>query len=57
LGGELRQNASASVIESIKKMGQPTEIDKKPATVLPVRVEDSVIYLGVIPLGVVPPLF
>jgi len=57
LGGVVRQNASASVIESIKKMGQPTEIDKKPATVLPVRVEDSVIYLGVIPLGVVPPLF
>jgi hypothetical protein len=57
LGGVVRQNASAGVIESIKKMGQPTEIDKKPATVLPVRVEDSVIYLGVIPLGVVPPLF
>jgi hypothetical protein len=57
LGGVVRQNASASVIESIKKMGQPIEIDKKPAVALPVRVEDSVIYLGVIPLGVVPPLF
>jgi hypothetical protein len=38
-------------------MGQPIEIDKKPGTALPLRVEDSVIYLGVIPLGVVPPLF
>jgi hypothetical protein len=57
LGGVVRQNASTSVIESIKKMGQPTEVDKKPATALPVRVEDSVIYLGLIPLGVVPPLF
>ncbi len=57
LGGVVRQNASSGVIESIKKMGQPTEIDKKPALALPVRVEDSVIYLGVIPLGIVPPLF
>jgi hypothetical protein len=57
LGGVVRQNAASSVIENIKKMGQPTEIDKKPAVALPVRVEDSVIYLGLIPLGVVPPLF
>jgi len=57
LGGVVRQNAASSVIENIKKMGQPTEIDKKPAVALPVRVEDSVIYLGIIPLGVVPPLF
>jgi hypothetical protein len=57
LGGVVRQNASASAIESIKKMGKPVEIDKQPGIALPVRVEDSVIYLGVIPLGVVPPLF
>ncbi len=57
LGGVVRQNAASSMIENIKKMGQPTEIDKKPALALPVRVEDSVIYLGLIPLGVVPPLF
>jgi hypothetical protein len=57
LGGVVRQNAASSVIDNIKKMGQPTEIDKKPAVALPVRVEDSVIYLGLIPLGVVPPLF
>jgi hypothetical protein len=57
LGGVVRQNAASSVIENIKKMGQPTEIDKKPALALPLRVEDSVIYLGLIPLGVVPPLF
>ena len=57
LGGVVRQNASAGAIESIKRMGQPTEIDKKPGVALPLRVEDSVIYLGVIPLGIVPPLF
>jgi hypothetical protein len=57
LGGVVRQNAASSVIENIKKMGKPTEIDKKPALALPLRVEDSVIYLGLIPLGVVPSLF
>lgn len=57
LSGVVRQNAASNVLENIKKMGKPTEVDKKPALALPVRVEDSVIYLGLIPLGVVPPLF
>ena len=45
------------MIDNIKKMGKPTEIDKKPAVALPLRVDDGIIYLGLIPLGVVPPLF
>jgi hypothetical protein len=57
LGGMVRQNASASAIDSIKRMGQPIEIDKKPGIALPLRITDSVIYLGVIPLYIVPPLF
>jgi uncharacterized protein DUF2125 len=57
LGGMVRQNASTSAVESIKRMGQPIEIDKKPGIALPLRITDSVIYLGVIPLYVVPPLF
>jgi hypothetical protein len=57
LGGVVRQSAASSVLENIKKMGQPTEVDKKPALALPVRVDDGVIYLGLMPLGVVPPLF
>ena len=44
-------------VDNIKKMGQPTEIDKKPAIALPLRVNDGVVFLGIIPLGVVPPLF
>jgi len=38
-------------------MGQPTEIDKKPAVALPLRVADGVIFVGLIPIGVLPPLF
>jgi hypothetical protein len=57
LGGVVRENASSSVIDNIKKMGQPTEIDQKPAIALPLRVSDGVVFLGLIPLGVVPPLF
>ena len=38
-------------------MGQPTEVDKKPALALPLRVDDGVIYVGLIPLGIVPALF
>jgi hypothetical protein len=57
LSNAVRASANASVIENIKKMGQPTEIDHKPATLLPLRVTDSAIYLGMVPLGTLPPLF
>jgi hypothetical protein len=57
LGGAVRESASASLLESIKKMGKPAQIDNKPATTLPLRVEDGIIYVGVIPVGVVPALF
>jgi len=57
LSAAVRTTANASVIENIKKMGQPTEIDKKPAILLPLRVADGAIFLGMVPLGTVPPLF
>ena len=57
LGDVVRQNTNSSLIDNIKKMGQPTTIDNKPAIALPLRVTDGVIFLGLIPLGVVPPLF
>jgi hypothetical protein len=53
----VRDTANASVIDNVKKMGQPTEIDKKSATVLPLRFSDGSVYLGLLPLGDVPPLF
>jgi hypothetical protein len=57
LGGALRDTANASLVDNLKKMGQPTEIDKKPAIVLPLRFSDGLIYLGMVPVGEVPPLF
>jgi hypothetical protein len=57
LSGVVRDSAATGVISNIKKMGQPTEIDKKPAIALPLRVDDGVVYLGLVPLGVVPALF
>jgi len=57
LGGSLRDTANASLIDNLKKMGQPTEVDKKPAIVLPLRFADGSVYLGMLPVGEVPPLF
>ena len=57
LGGALRDTANASVIENLKKMGEPTEIDHKPAILLPLRFSDGAIYLGMVPLGDAPALF
>jgi hypothetical protein len=57
LSGVVREGTNSGLISNIKKMGQPTEIDKKPAVALPLRVDDGVIYLGLVPVGVVPALF
>jgi hypothetical protein len=57
LSGVVRDSATASVIDSLNKMGQPTEIDNKPAIVLPLNFSDGFVSLGMLPLGEVPPLF
>jgi len=57
LGGVVRGSATASLIDSLNKMGQPTEIDKKPAIVLPLNFSDGFVSLGMVPLGEVPALF
>jgi hypothetical protein len=53
----VRDSASAGVIDNLNKMGQPTEIDKKPAIVLPLNFSDGFVSLGMVPLGEVPALF
>jgi hypothetical protein len=57
LSGVVTAGASASLIDDLKKMGQPTEIDGKPATALPLRFTDGAVYLGMIRIGEVPALF
>jgi hypothetical protein len=57
LSDVVRQSANAAIVENVKKMGEPTEVDKKPAVMLPLNISDGQVYLGMIPLGVVPPLF
>jgi hypothetical protein len=57
LSGVVRDSANANVIDNLNKMGQPTEIDKKPAVVLPLNFSDGFVSLGMLPLGQVPPLF
>jgi hypothetical protein len=57
LGNAVRDTANTSIIDNLNKMGQPTQIDNKPAIVLPLRVSDGSVYLGMIPLGELAPLF
>jgi Uncharacterized protein conserved in bacteria (DUF2125) len=57
LGGVVRESASAGAIETIKRMGEPTKLDGKPAIALPLRVTDGIVYVGIIPVAVVPTLF
>jgi hypothetical protein len=53
----VREGASAGLIETIKRMGEPTKLDGKPAIALPLRVTDGIVYVGVIPVALVPALF
>jgi hypothetical protein len=57
LGETIRATANASVVDNLKKMGEPTSIGNQPAIVLPLRFTDGAIYLGMLRLGEAPPLF
>lgn len=57
LRNALRQTANAGLIETLKQMGEPGTIGKQPAIVLPLRLSDGGIYLGMLRVGEVPPLF
>jgi hypothetical protein len=57
LGGVVRESASAGLIETIKRMGEPTKLDGRPAVALPLRVTDGIVYVGIIPVAMVPALF
>ena len=57
LGGVVREGASAGLIETIKRLGEPSKLDGKPAVALPFRVTDGIVYVGIIPVAMVPALF
>jgi hypothetical protein len=57
LSGVVRDSANAGIIDNLNKMGQPTEIDKKPAVLLPLNFSDGFVSLGMVPLGELPALF
>jgi hypothetical protein len=57
LGGAIRESANANLIDSLKKIGEPSSIDKQAAIVLPLRFSDGSIYLGMLRIGEAPPLF
>ncbi len=57
LGGALRETANAGIVDNLKKMGQPTTVESQAAVVLPLRFADGGIYLGMLRVGEVAPLF
>ncbi len=57
LGGALRDTANAGIVDNLSKMGQPTTVENQAAVVLPLRFTDGGIYLGMLRVGEVPPLF
>jgi hypothetical protein len=57
LSETIRETANASVIENLKRMGEPTAIDNRPAILLPLRFVNGAIYLGMLRIGEAPALF
>lgn len=57
LSETIRTTTTATLIDNLKKMGEPTSIDNQPAVVLPLRFADGAIYLGMLRIGEAPALF
>jgi hypothetical protein len=57
LGNVIRDTANANVVDNLNKMGEQTSIDNRPAVVLPLRFVDGAVYLGLLRIGELPPLF
>jgi hypothetical protein len=57
LSETIRETANASVIDNLKKMGEPTSIDNRPAILLPLRFVNGTVYLGMVRIGEMPALF
>ena len=57
LSETIRETANASVIDNLKKMGEPTSVDNRPAVLLPLRFVNGTVYLGMVRIGEMPALF
>ena len=57
LGNLARRNAGPALAMGLAFLGQPTELEGKPAHALPLRFNDGKVTLGPFPLGETPPLF
>ncbi len=57
LSDTIRETANSSVIENLKKMGEPTTIDGRRAILLPLRFVNGAVYLGMLRIGEAPALF
>ena len=57
LGNLARRNAGPALAMGLAFLGQPTELEGKPAHALPLRFNDGQVTLGPFPLGQTPPLF
>jgi len=57
LGQLARQNAAPGVVAALRAMGQPTTLEGRAATTLPLRFADGQVLLGPFPVGRIPPLF
>jgi hypothetical protein len=57
LGRAARANAGPGIVAGLRAMGQPTTLDGKPATTLPLRFADGQVLLGPFPVARIPPLF
>jgi hypothetical protein len=57
LGAIARQNAAPGILAGLGALGKRTELEGKPATVVPLRFVDGRVMLGPIAIGRTPPLF
>ncbi len=57
LGQVARQNAGPGIMLGLGALGQRTTLEGKQAVALPLRFVDGAVFLGLIPVGQVPPLF
>jgi hypothetical protein len=57
LGNIARQNAGPAIAAGLAMMGQPTELEGRPAVLLPLNFNNGLVSLGPLPVGHVPPLF